>query len=444
MSTETILILGGSFAGIGAAHFVLKQVIPQLPKKDGVTYNVTLVNPSKDFWWRIAAPRESVSKQMMPSDKTYYPIEPAFTYAFPKFKFVHGTATHVDGAGQTVSVETASGEQQSIPYAALVVATGFTTPSPLFTQTTDREALEKVHTAFQEGLKSAKTVVIGGGGPVGVETAGEIAEILNGKPGFMASAPKNPKAKVTLICGDKKLLPLLRPAIGTTAEQFLNRLGADVKYNTRVVSSTKASEEAGAKTRIELSNGETIEADIYVDATGTRPNTGFLPKEWLDARNRVACNNKTLRVEHESAGPRVYVVGDVGSYTRGGAMDMADAIPVAMTNLKNDLLAHLTGEPHKGDRHYTANLKEQQIVPVGTQKGVGAFGGYRVPSQMVWMIKGRGKSSLYETHVRHTLTSYLDYLIGQIAEPTLRGDQFKKDAKWTPIQQTGRAGLSSG
>ncbi|KAF1830364.1 FAD/NAD(P)-binding domain-containing protein [Decorospora gaudefroyi] len=426
MSTETILILGGSFAGISAAHFVLKHVLPQLPKKEEVTYNVTLVNPSKDFWWRVAAPRESVSKQMMPSDKTFYPIEPAFTYAFPKFKFVQGTATHVDSAGQTVSVETASGEQQSIPYAALVIATGFTTPSPLFTQTTDREALEKVHTAFQEGLKSAKTVVIGGGGPVGVETAGEVAEILNGRPGFMASAPKNPKAKVTLICGDKKLLPLLRPAIGQTAEQFLKRLGCDVTYNTRVASSSKLGEEEGAKTKVELSNGESMEADIYIDATGTRPNTGFLPKEWLDSRNRVACNEKTLRVEHESAGARIYAIGDVGSYTQGGVMDQAIAIPVAMTNLKNDLLAHLTGEPHKGDRHYTANLKEQQVCPIGTQKGVGAFNGFRLPSQMVWAIKGR------------------DYLISQLAEGTLRGDQFKKDPKWTPVQQTGKAGLSSG
>ena len=426
MSTETILILGGSFAGISAAHYALKHVIPQLPKKDGVTYNVTLVNPSKDLWWRIAAPRESVSKQMMPSEKTFYPIEPAFTYAFPKFKFIQGTATNVDPTGQTVCVETAAGEQQNVEYAALVIATGFTTPSPLFTQATDREALEKVHTAFQEGLKSAKTVVIGGGGPVGVETAGEVAEILNGRPGFMASAPKNPKAKVTLICGDKKLLPLLRPAIGQTAEQFLKRLGCNVTYNTRVVGSSKAGEEEGAKTRVELSNGETVEADIYIDATGSRPNTGFLPKEWLDTRNRVACNDKTLRVEHESAGPRVYVVGDAGSYTRGGVMDMYDAVPAAMTNLKNDLLAHLTGEPHKGDRHYTANLKEQQICPIGTQKGVGAFNGFRVPSQMVWMIKGR------------------DYMISQLAEGTLRGDQFKKEGKWTPVQQAGKAGLSSG
>jgi NADH dehydrogenase FAD-containing subunit len=426
MSTETILIIGGSFAGIGAAHYCFKHVIPQLPKKEGVTYNLTLVNPSKDLYWRFAAPRACASKEMMPPKKIFYPIEPAFTYAFPKFKFVQGTATHVDSAGQTVSVTTAEGEQQSIQYAALVIATGFSTPSPLFTQETDAAALENVYDAFQAGLKSAKTVVIGGGGPVGVETAGEVSEILNGKPGFMTSVPKNPKAKVTLVCGDKKLLPVLREAIGQTAQQYLKRVGCDVLYNTRVVSVTNVGEGEGSKAKVELSNGEFIEADIYIDATGSRPNTGFLPKEWLGDRNKVACNPQTLRVEHESAGPRVYVVGDAGSYTRGGVMDLADAVPVAMTNLKTDLIAHLSGNAPTGDRHYKPNLKEQQIVPIGTQKGVGAFNGNRVPSMMVWAIKGR------------------DYLISQLAEGTMRGDQFKKEGKWTPIQDAGKAGLSSG
>jgi len=426
MSTETIVILGGSFAGLGAAHYCFKHVIPQLPKKEGVTYNLTMVNPSKDFYWRIAAPRASASKEMMPPSKIFYPIEPAFTYAFPKFKFVQGSATHVDSAGQTVSVTTVDGEQQSIPYAALVIATGWNTPSPLFTQATDREALEKVYEAFQKGLKTAKTVVIGGGGPVGVETAGEIAEILNGKPGFFASAPKSPKAKVTLITGDKKLLPILREAIGQTAQQYLKRLGCDVTYTTRVVSATKLSDEPSAKTKIELSNGEFIEADIYIDATGMRPNTSFLPKEWLDTRNRVACNPQTLRVEHVTAGPRIYVVGDVGSYTRGGAMDMADAIPVAMTNLRTDMIAHLSGNAPTGDRHYTANLKEQQVVPVGTQKGVGAFNGFRIPSQMAWGIKGR------------------DYMVGMLAEATLRGEGFKKEGKWTPTKAASMGAVTQG
>ncbi|KAF2848782.1 FAD/NAD(P)-binding domain-containing protein [Plenodomus tracheiphilus IPT5] len=424
MSAESIVILGGSFAGIGAAHYALRHVIPKLPKKQGVSYNVIMVNPSTDMYWRIAAPRAAVSKEMMPPSKTFYPIAPAFSYAASQFKLVQGSATHIDPAGQTVSVTTPTGEQQTIPYAALVVATGFTSPSPLFTQKTDAKALQSVYGEFQSSLKGAKRIVIGGGGPVGVETAGEVSEILNGKPGWFApSFPKDPKANITLISGDKKLLPILRASLGQTAETYLNRLGCEVTYNTRVVSTSKT----GSKTLVELSNGETINADIYIDATGTRPNTSFLPKEWLNSRNRLACNEKTLRVEHATAGPRIYALGDAASYTRGGVMDMADAIPVAMCNLRTDLIAHLTGKAPTGDRHYTANLKESQVVPIGTQKGVGAFGGNKLPSQMVWMMKGR------------------DYMIGMLAEATLKGDGFKKEGKWTPVRDaTAKVGFSSG
>ncbi|KAF2689323.1 FAD/NAD(P)-binding domain-containing protein [Lentithecium fluviatile CBS 122367] len=424
MTTETILVLGGSFAGLSAAHYALRHTIPQLPKKEGTKYTVTLVNPSKDFWWRIGGPREIVSRKMMPVNKTYYPIEPAFAYAKDQFTFIQGTATHVDGAGQTVSITTASGEQKSIPYVALIIATGISTASPLFTQGASAAELQATHEAFQKSLPNAKTVVIGGAGPVGVESAGEIAEFLNGKPGFLGSAPKNPKAKVTLICGEKKMLPILRESISQQAEKFLNRLGANVVYNTKVVSATAA----GDKTTITLSDGQTMEADIYIDATGVRPNTSFLSKEWLDNRNRVSCNAKTLRVETASAGPRVYVLGDVGSYTRGGVVDQADAIPVVMTNLKTDLVAHISGKAPGPDRTYTPNLKEQQICPIGTSKGVGAFGGRPVPSLMVWGIKGR------------------DYLIGMLATGTVNGDQYKKEKAWKPqpVTAAGQAGLSSG
>ncbi|KAF9738228.1 hypothetical protein PMIN03_001972 [Paraphaeosphaeria minitans] len=426
MSTETILVLGGAFAGMSAAHYALKHVIPQLPKKDGTTYNVTVVNPSKDFYWRIAGPRVAASKDLLPYNKLFYPIEPAFAYAKDNFTFVQGKATHVDSAGQTVSVETVGGEQKSIPYAALVIATGYSTPNPLFTQTTDRTALEATYDAFHSQLKNAKTVVIGGAGPVGVETAGEIAEFLNGKPGFMASAPKNPKAKVTIISAEKKMLPVLRESISKQAEKYLNRLGADVVYNTKVVSATKASDAEDAQTTVQLSDGKTIEADIYIDATGTRPNTSFLPKQWLDNRNRVSCNAKTLRVE--AAGPRVYVVGDCGSYTRGGVVDQYDAIPVAMTNLRTDLAAHLSGQAPGPDRHYEANLKEQQLVPIGTSKGVGAASGMALPSLMVWGIKGR------------------DYMISMLVEGHMNGKTYEKESKWKPqpVVAAGEMGTSQG
>jgi NADH dehydrogenase FAD-containing subunit len=430
MTTESIVILGGSFAGISAAHYALRHTIPKLPKKDGTTYTVTLVNPSKDFFWRVAAPRSIVSAKLMPTSKLFYPIEPAFAYAGDKFKFVQGTATHVDPAGQTVSVEDATGDQISIPYLALIIATGITTPSPLFTQTTDAKSVEAAYEEFRKALPNVKKVVIGGAGPVGVESAGEISEALNGKPGFLASAPSNPKASITLVCAERKMLPILRESISKQAEKYLKRLGCEVVYNTKVVSATPAGESSKdattGKTTVTLSDGSTIEADLYIDATGVRPNTSFLPKDWLDTRNRVSTHATTLRVD--KAGPRIYAVGDVGSYTRGGILDQADAIPVALTNLKTDVIAHITGNAAGPDRHYKANLSEQQICPIGTQKGVGAFNGYRVPSQMVWAIKGR------------------DYLVGQLALPYLNGDGFKKESKWTPqpALASGSAALSRG
>jgi NADH dehydrogenase FAD-containing subunit len=430
MTTETILILGGSFAGISAAHYALRHTIPSLPRKAGTTYTVTMVNPTKDYFWRIAGARAIVSKQLMPPSKLFYPIEPAFAYAKDIFTFVQGTATAVDAASHTVTVTTATGEQRSVPYVALIIATGFSTPSALFTLSSDRKTLEDTYDTFQKALVNAKKVVIGGAGPVGVETAGEVSEFLNGKPGFLASGPKNPRAKVTLICAERKMLPVLRESISKTAEKYLKQLGCQVVYNTKVVSATPKSGEGEnpttAKTTVVLSDGKTIEADIYIDATGTRPNTSFLPKEWLDTRNRVSCHPKTLRVD--KAAPRVYAVGDVGSYTRGGVMDLADAVPVAMTNLKTDLIAYITGKPPGPDRYYKANLSEQQACPIGTQKGVGAFNGYRMPSQMVWFLKGR------------------DYLVGMLATAYLNGDQFKKESKWKPqpVVASGQAGLSRG
>lgn len=108
-------------------------------------------------------------------------------------------------------------------------------------------------------------------------------------------------------------------------------------------------------------------------------------------------------------------------------MDMADAIPVAMTNLKTDLIAHVSGQPAGPDRHYTANLKESQLVPIGTSKGVGAFGGNQLPSLMVWGMKGR------------------DYMIGMLAQPTINGDNYKKEGKWKPQPAVeNNVGLSSG
>lgn len=116
----------------------------------------------------------------------------------------------------------------------------------------------------------------------------------------------------------------------------------------------------------------------------------YAPAHLKDKKGYIINNASTLRVD--AAGPRVYAVGDIGTYSRDNILDILDSTPVVVTNLKRDLLAahsNPDAKPEGPDRQYVANQKETQIVPVGRSKGVGAIFGWRVPSIVVWLIKGR-------------------------------------------------------
>jgi NADH dehydrogenase FAD-containing subunit len=58
-------------------------------------------------------------------------------------------------------------------------------------------------------VKAAKSIVILGAGPSAVELASKIGEYLNGAAGWFADRPSNPQARITLVAGAEKLLPIL-------------------------------------------------------------------------------------------------------------------------------------------------------------------------------------------------------------------------------------------
>ena len=146
---------------------------------------------------------------------------------------------------------------------------------------------------------------------------------------------------------------------------------------------------ATAKATLTLEDGKTLDADLYIPATGTRPNTGFTHKALLTADGRVDTNASTLRVD--KSGPRVYTVGDAASYARPAIYLILNSIPVLCANIKRDiLLASGKGESSVGgDRVFKEDTRETQMVPIGKSKGIGAAMGYQLPSFMVWLIKGR-------------------------------------------------------
>ncbi|KAI4250032.1 MAG: hypothetical protein L6R42_008803, partial [Xanthoria sp. 1 TBL-2021] len=250
---------------------------------------------------------------------------------------------------------------------------------------------------FRKALPTASHIIIAGGGPAGVETAGELGEYLNGrKGGWFGSS--SPKVSITVATAGSKILPALRPTIAAKAEEYLAAVGVIVIKNARVKSvmpiAAGTDSALTSETTVTLDNGKTLEADLYIPATGTTPNTEFIHESLLAADGRITTNPTTLRVDE--AGPRVYTIGDVANYSPPTIHHILEAVPVLCTNLKRDLLHVFDGNGigerrnnSAGDRTFKTGLRKSQLVPIGKSKGVGAAMGWTLPSYAVWAIKGR-------------------------------------------------------
>ena len=386
---QDIVIIGGSYGGISIAHYLLKHVIPVLPGKE--VYRVVIVSTASQAMCRPACPRALISDHMFSQDKLFVNIPKQFEqYPADAFRFVHGTVTELDDTPRTLSVSLANGGHETLRFHALVIATGTSTPSPLLGLNVDEQYLRTKWHDFRGALPEAKNIVIAGGGPAGIETAGELGEYLNGRAGWFSSKLANPKVNVTVVTSGSKILPALRPSIAQKAEQYLSKVGVTVIKNTKVSSVEPAEagkEDVAAPATVMLHDGTSLDADLYIPATGTTPNTSFVPKELLTPDGRVKTIPSSLRVEN--GGRQIYAIGDCASYSRPAIHLMLEAVPVLGANIKRDLLqgSNLAHTDLPAERVYKEDTTETQMVIIGKSKGVGAAKGWALPSWLVWLIK---------------------------------------------------------
>jgi NADH dehydrogenase FAD-containing subunit len=392
--TRNIVIVGANFAGLSAAHYIAKHTLPQLAKSPNAKYVLHIINESTHFWWHIGAPRELVSVKDAPHDKYFKPIMDGFKQ-YPQLKdsiiFHQGSATALDTEARTVTYTPFGSEgSETLPYYALVIATGVRSPTPCTTLHGDHNISIKALDDMNTRLASANEIIIGGGGPIAVETAGEIGTKLNGK------------ARITLITAGDKLLPRLRKALAEKAQTQLAAVGVTVLYNTKISNHTEGPD---GKTEVHLSSGKSLSADVYIPAIGVTPSTSFVPEALKKANGWIDANPSTLRVD--AAGPRVYAVGDVSKVDQGGVMNLYSSIPVFGANFAHDVLGDAGVGSVPAERVYKPKDSETQLVPVGPKGGVGAFNGWSMPGFAISMIKGK------------------DYMAGQI--PTIfEGKKYAK------------------
>jgi hypothetical protein len=156
-------------------------------------------------------------------------------------------------------------------------------------------------------VSTANKILVAGGGPAGVEMAGELAEKYG----------KGVK-EIIVLSGGSALLPRLNNTnISRDAQHRLEKMGVNIMHGAKVSShfSRDGSE------IVLLNNGSTFAVDAYIDATGDKPSSHFVPAEWLTESGQVKTDPETLRLDVVGVSA-VYAYGSVGSYSDGSLMDV--------------------------------------------------------------------------------------------------------------------------
>ncbi|HEY2207969.1 MAG TPA: NAD(P)/FAD-dependent oxidoreductase [Gaiellaceae bacterium] len=163
------------------------------------------------------------------------------------------------------------------------------------------EAADRDPTLIEDG---ALNIVVVGGGPTGVETAGAVAELYRGN--FARDYPQVDKegARVVLVEAGPELFGMFKPKLREYAEKALTKRDVEVMTGHQV-----ASVEPG---RVALKSGEQLKAHTLVWGAGLQGNAlvQSLGIE-LQRGNRIAVGPDLALPGH----PEVYVVGDVAAIT---------------------------------------------------------------------------------------------------------------------------------
>ncbi|MFI7224517.1 NAD(P)/FAD-dependent oxidoreductase [Nonomuraea angiospora] len=278
--THRVLILGAGYAGMAAAI----QLAARGKRREDV--RVTLVNAQERFTERL---RLHLSATGQPVAELSIPELLEGTGA----RFVRGWVTAVDADAKLVRID----DDRVLHYDTLVYGLGSVADTAAVPGVEDHAyTLNSVQDAELLADRLARlgrgTVVVGGSGLTGVESAAEIAE-------------RYPELDVVLL-GRQEPGAAMSPRPRAYLRAALARLGVRVLSGVEVV---KVLPDA-----VELAGGELVAADAVLWTSGTRVSPlAAAAGLTVDERGRVVTDATLRSVSH----PDVYAVGDAAAIRQG-------------------------------------------------------------------------------------------------------------------------------
>jgi NADH dehydrogenase len=303
-SSPRVLVLGGGFAGIGAAQKLKKSDV------DVVLVDAHDYHTFQPLLYQVAT-------GLLEQPAVGHPIRDLFDKQ-DNVRVHQDRVTGIDLEAREVRFDELAPEGYDYLVLALGAQVNFFGVEgaaehafPLYTlpdavrlkdHVLERwEAADRNPELIEDG---ALTMVVVGGGPTGVETAGAMAELYNGvfRKDYPDVSPE--QARIVLVEHSPEVFSMFKPNLREYTEKALQERGVTLLTGEVV--------ESVAPDRVTLESGDVLSAHTLVWGAGLQGNelVQSLGVE-LQRGNRLAVDEELRLAEH----PEVYVVGDIAAIT---------------------------------------------------------------------------------------------------------------------------------
>ena len=270
-------------------------------------------------------------------------------------------------------------------------------------------------TALPEVKKQLLTFTVIGGGFSGVETAGEMKDLIDRSLEFYPNIdPK--EVRILVIEFADRLLGELPPSLGDYARRFFEKRGIEVRLNTGVREATG--------TEIVTSAGEVIGTRTVVATIGNAPSPMVAKLALPNDRGRVR-TERTLRVEGRAD---IWALGDAA------LIPLVDA-PSAREHYAPPTAQFAVREARHLARNVEATLEGRPLEPfvysskgalasLGGVRGVAEVYGIRLAGFPAWLLWRSYYLSFvpgFTTKVRIAVQWLLDLVLGRSTVQTGHG-----------------------
>jgi NADH dehydrogenase len=391
---KKIVILGGGFAGVECAR--------QLESHFGNDSEIELVLVSEDNFLLFTPMLPQVASGMIETRHIVMPIR-AICH---KTKFYEGRVKNVDPFGKFVTLW-GTGEKRgiSIHYDYLVVALGSETnffgmvdvEKNAYTMKTLNDAimlrnriidmLEQAENETDPILrKSFLTFVIVGGGFAGIETAGELMDLLLDARKYYPTIHKE-DIKVIVLEALPMILPGFNEKLAKFAKQKMVERGIDIKLKTAVTSFdgtevTVKSLDMYTKDPMDEAKIDVIRTKTLVWTAGVTP-VNTIKRSMLKTDKGKVIVNDFLEVPEFSG---VFAIGDCALFMDpqtnrpfAPTAQLAEAqAKIAAYNL-NALIKNLE------KKKFQFQSKGQMAI-IGKRTGIATFLGMNISGLLAWLI----------------------------------------------------------